>query len=285
MKKTEKSLCLLLKNDTAPVMNGRKAEDLKFDSDYKQALKLRDEFLSIASHELKTPLTSLSLQIQILKFNLLKNNPRMLTKEELLQFLNKMDIQVLRLARLVEDMLDISRIDCGNFIPILRPVDLETLIYNVVERLAPQFNVAGCNIKICPMQKIVGIWDSYRIEQVIVNLISNAIKYGAKKPILIEVLKKNETAIIHVKDYGIGIAKENQQRIFNRFERAVSAKGVTGLGLGLYIVKKILAAHQGSISLESDVGQGSTFTVELPLVSKLASSPLSRKDLNYEFNS
>lgn len=251
----------------------------------KQALRLRDEFLSIASHELKTPLTSLSLQAQIFKFNLLKENSQLMSKQQLLEFLNTMDKQVLRLAHLVEDMVDISRIDCGRFSPVFREAHLYQIINNVIDQLAPQAKAAGCEVVVNISENIVGLWDAYRIEQILVNLITNAFKYGAKKPVHIYVLKKNDKAVISVVDFGIGIAKENQERIFNRFERAVSAKGITGLGLGLYIVKKILDSHQGAISVESQLALGAKFTVELPLVPETALSQSLIKDGNYERSS
>ncbi len=243
-----------------------------------RALDLRDEFLSIASHELKTPLTSLSLQAQITKFNLLKNESNLLKKDKLLEFLTMMDSQVLKMAGLVEDMVDISRIDCGRFFPVFGKTDLSLIVHDVLDQLQPQLKAANCEVIINRPENIIGIWDAYRIEQLLMNLITNAFKYGSNKPIHITILKKDDIAIIEVRDHGIGIAKENQQRIFNRFERAVSAKGITGLGLGLYIVKKILDLHRGSISVNSQLGAGSKFTVELPLVPITALTNFSPKD-------
>lgn len=258
---------------------------LQAEDSIKQALKLRDEFLSIASHELKTPLTSLSLQAQISKFNLLKENPQLMSKEQLLEFLNAMDKQVLRLAQLVEDMVDISRIDCGRFSPVFKKTDLTKMLHDVTEQLAPQAKAAGCEVIVNISENLIGLWDTYRIEQILINLLTNAFKYGSKKPVHIHVLKKNDRAVISVMDFGIGIAKENQERIFYRFERAVSAKGITGLGLGLYIVKKILDSHNGAISVESQLASGSKFTIELPLLPETALSQSSIKDGNYERSS
>lgn len=260
---------------------------IEVENKVKQALQLRDEFLSIASHELKTPLTSLSLQAQISKLNLLRDyaHPHALTKEQFLNFLTKMDFQVVRLAQLVEDMLDISRIDSGRFSPVLDSTNVKKLVDDVVEQLQPQIEAAECTVTICVPKPIVAVWDAYRIEQVLINLISNALKYGSKKPIIIEVIKKQKSVHLSVKDYGIGIALENQQRIFNRFERAVSAKGITGLGLGLYIVKQIVESHQGQVIVKSELNQGTTFTVILPIRPMVTELPNKMKDTNYGISS
>lgn len=258
---------------------------IQAENQIKKALQLRDEFLSIASHELKTPLTSLSLQAQISKFNLLKDDSILLSKEKQMHFLNAMDTQVLRLSHLVEDMLDISRIESGRFTPVFSLTNLEGLIRDVIEQLDPQINEAQCPVTFTPHDSPVGMWDTYRIEQLMINLLTNALKYGSKKPIHIELRQMGPAAVISLKDNGIGIALENQERIFNRFERAVSAKGITGLGLGLYIVKKILESHQGNIRVQSEVGMGSTFTIELPVQPQSGQFFLPLKEMQYEISS
>jgi signal transduction histidine kinase len=135
----------------------------------------------------------------------------------------------------------------------------------MVERFRPQFENAQCQISLTDEGSLIGIWDRFRIEQVIANLFTNAIRYGAGHPVTITLYPEGKMAVLQVKDQGIGIAQEDQQRIFLRFERAVSASEISGLGLGLYIVRQILEMHGGTISVQSNIGKGSEFTVKLPL--------------------
>lgn len=226
-----------------------------------EATKIRDEFISIASHELKTPLTSLKLQTQMAKKQL--NRESTLTTERINKQLDYTVRQIDRLNKLVDDMLDVSRIGSGKLILQKRSVSLSELVAELVDRFNPQFEAVGCklNAKIDP--DIRGIWDSYKIEQVINNLFSNAIRYSPKKPIEVSLKGTQGMAMISVKDNGPGIAPENLDRIFERFERANDTTG--GLGLGLYITKQIVNLHKGQIRVESALGKGSNFIVELPI--------------------
>ena len=226
-----------------------------------EALRLREEFISLASHELKTPLTSLKLQTQIAirKIQATENNVLNTTK-----ILETFDYQVKRLTRMVEDMLDISRIKSGKLELERTTVDLTVLVENLVNRFKEQFEEKGIHINFNSTEDVKGNWDGFRIEQVILNLLTNAVKYGEGMPIDISVRQKGESAFIVVKDYGIGIPRASQTKIFKRFERAVSPMEYSGLGLGLYISEKIVAAHSGNIFLESEPGRGSIFTVRLP---------------------
>jgi signal transduction histidine kinase len=135
----------------------------------------------------------------------------------------------------------------------------------VVIRFKPEISIAACDLALKISDGIVGKWDRTRLEQVATNLVSNAIKYGKGKPIHVSVSVSPNSAVLEVKDFGIGIAPEDRMRIFNRFERAVTAREFQGLGLGLYIVNEIIQAHQGTIQLESDLGKGSSFKIHLPL--------------------
>lgn len=227
------------------------------------ALKARDEFISIASHELKTPLTSLKLQSQIQRRLIQKNDPRGLEAERIRQFSESTDLQIIKLNRLVDDMLDISRIKSGNLTINPDIVDLSKLILTVIDDMRTHFTVNNFPV-ISVSQEIVGTWDALRIEQVIANLLTNAIRYGLDRPIMVEALKANGLATVKVRDHGIGISKDHHEKIFNRFER-INPKEVSGLGLGLFLTKQIIEAHNGTITVESDLGKGSTFTVELPL--------------------
>jgi signal transduction histidine kinase len=237
----------------------------KTQSELEQAVTIRDEFMAIASHELKTPLTSLKLNAQLRRRNLRKGNTAAFTLERLTKMFDSDEKQLEQIARLIDDMLDISRISSGKLAMSFEKFDLCQLIVDVVERCAEQSVAAGCltEIDVCP--PITGCWDRFRIEQVVMNLLSNAMRYGAGKPIFVQVNRAQNGAQIVVRDQGQGIAKENHGRIFNRFERAVLHNEISGLGLGLYIVKQILEMHQASIHVESELGQGATFVVDLPL--------------------
>lgn len=233
----------------------------------KEAVRSRDEFLSIASHELKTPLTSLKINIQMRKRSALAKDASAFTFDKLVHMTESDDRQINRITHLIDDMLDITRIQTGKLAINPTPVELCSLVKEVADRYTEQLAAARCELSIDPCMPIHGEWDHFRIEQVVTNLLNNAIKYGAGRPINIKVEQTGDTARISVKDYGIGIAKEDQKRIFEQFERAVRPNEVSGLGLGLYIVTQILKAHAGSIHVISEVGKGAEFIVELPLKS------------------
>jgi two-component system, OmpR family, sensor kinase len=233
----------------------------------KEHVIARDDFLSIASHELKTPLTSLKLQAQVILRAIKKNDPGSFTPEKIANFVKLIDNQTTRLTRLVDDMLDISRIRTGRLKIEKEEVELSDVVNEVIERLRPQFIK---NIGAVPLKEletgIIGHWDRFRLEQVLTNLFTNAIRYGNGRPVKIKIFSANGKAMIHVIDQGIGIAKENTDKIFERFERAgVSANEISGLGLGLFITNQIIMAHGGHIHVESELGQGSTFIIELPV--------------------
>lgn len=230
-----------------------------------QAVRARDDFLSIASHELKTPLTALRLQAQIVNHKILSGRQSSLDYERLSRFATSIDTQVDRLTNLVEDMLDISRIQNGKLTLSMQRGRLDSLVRNVVYRMTPALRAAGCELVFTCDEPVEANFDPHRIEQVVVNLLSNAMKYGAHKPVSVHLRREGEAALLSVRDSGVGIAPENQARIFGRFERAISASEISGLGLGLFIVRQIMDLHGGSISVESQLGQGATFIMRLPL--------------------
>jgi signal transduction histidine kinase len=231
----------------------------------KEAIEVRDEFLSICSHELKTPLTTLKLQTQMNKRVLAKKGS--LTLHSVNSLLSSTERQADRLSRLVDDMLDVSRIVTGRLKVETETFELGGLVREVIERQTPQAEAAGCNVTVEIGPPIVGEWDRLRIDQVVTNLITNAVKYGPGRPIHVSVGEEAGEAKITIRDEGIGIAPEHHRRIFERFERAVEDSGISGLGLGLYITRQILEAHGGTIQVESQVGQGATFIVILPILS------------------
>jgi signal transduction histidine kinase/DNA-binding response OmpR family regulator len=224
-----------------------------------EAVRVRDDFLSIASHELRTPLTPLRLQTQVLRRLLSESGPP--PREKVMSSLDTLDRQTERLARLVSDLLDVSRITVGKLTLHREAIDLAELARDVVERYAP----ASRSPIGLQARSASGSWDRARLEQVATNLLANAIKYGEGKPIDVVVEPTDREALLVVRDRGIGIAPQDTERIFNRFERATSATAYGGLGLGLYIAQQIATAHGGKISVESTPGEGATFTVALPL--------------------
>lgn len=227
------------------------------------ALRARDEFLSIASHELKTPLTGLKLQVDFQKRVTSKGKEDY--AERFAKFLNDTDQQVNRLSRLVDDMLDVSRIRTGKFTFEWEQIDFCEIVTDVIDRLSDQFEKSGYEIpNIIPCSNAIGRWDRMRLEQIVTNLLTNAIKYGNTKPISVSVEAGPESVTLIVKDQGMGISPEDQRKIFDLFERSVSAYGISGLGLGLYITKQIVQSFHGEISVESKLGEGSTFRVKLP---------------------
>jgi signal transduction histidine kinase len=187
------------------------------------------------------------------------------SRDDLAELLERSTEQVDRLLRLMDDLLDISRIQSGSMVLRAEPKDLAQLVSDVVERNRMVLERTGSTIEL-HANKVCGLWDRSRVEQVVLNLLTNAAKYGAGKPIEIEVTKDGDYAKLSVRDHGIGIEEEDQERIFARFERAVSVRHFGGFGLGLYIAREIVRAHGGSIHVESRMGGGSTFTVLLPLV-------------------
>jgi len=257
-------------------------DNSKLFQEAQDAIRIRDEFLSIASHELKTPVTSLRSLIELLLLGMrqwvnsapqesFKKISLFSSPERLLRMLESSNKQITRLVKLMNNLLDVSRISAGKLDLELSDVNLRDLVREVLEVMRPEMEQAKCPVRLNEPagmleHPIIGRWDRYRLEQVIVNLLSNAIKYGAEKPVHITIETNEDKVRIIVQDFGIGISSQYLPRIFNRFERAGLRDGaLAGLGLGLYISKQIIEAHAGSISVESEQGKGSKFTVELSL--------------------
>jgi signal transduction histidine kinase/CHASE1-domain containing sensor protein len=222
-----------------------------------EAVTARDEFLSIASHELKTPLTSLILHTDALRAAARRASPGQLSaRADLIR--RSAD----RLARLVSSLLDISRIGAGRLDLEREEADLAEVVREVAERFEEEAGKAGCELRV-DAAPAPGFWDRLRLDQVVTNLLANALKYGAGAPIDVTVRAQDGRAFLTVRDRGIGISEDDQRRIFQRFERAVSQRNYGGFGLGLWIVRQIVEAQGGTVHVESAPGKGSTFTVEL----------------------
>ncbi|WP_164008391.1 ATP-binding protein [Pyxidicoccus trucidator] len=233
---------------------------------YREARKsvlLRDEFLSIASHELKTPLTPLQLRLQALRRETQRGTPSIPTPTVASQ-LDVVQRQVTKLSALVSGLLDVSRISSGRLSLDREPMDLAELARDVVSRFSLTANQAGSPVTLHARDDMRGSWDRLRVDQVLTNLLTNALKYGAGKPVHVYLSGDEAHVRIAVEDSGIGIAPEHLSYIFERFGRAVSERHYGGLGLGLYITRQIVESHGGAVRVDSTPGQGSRFEVVLP---------------------
>ncbi|MBZ4333914.1 DUF4118 domain-containing protein [Corallococcus sp. AS-1-12] len=240
-------------------------ENARLYREAREAVRLRDEFLSIASHELKTPLTPLNLKLQALRREM-ERHPGPVPRELVERYLDVGTRQLKKLAELVNDLLDVSRIAAGRLSLECVPMDLVELVRDVVAAYEGPAARSGSVLQLeCADAVTVGVWDRPRLEQVVVNLVDNAIKYGQGRPIHVRLETRGGRAALTVRDQGIGISEESLPRLFGRFERAVSDRHYGGLGLGLYITRTLVEAMGGTVRVESHLGQGSVFTVELPL--------------------
>lgn len=236
----------------------------------REALRSRDEFLSIASHELKTPLTSLELQVESLERALARDSSKVGSPEKVGQNLAVIERQVVRMTELINYLLDVSVILSGRMKMQAERVELGTLVTDVVERLREPLATAKCEVRMDTKEQAFGLWDPVHLEAVIMNLLFNAMKFGRGNPISITVRNVLGRAELSVRDEGIGIAPSDHARIFERFERAVPEQ-YGGMGVGLWIVRRTVEALGGSVRVESELGKGATFTVSLPRSS--ASTP------------
>ena len=235
----------------------------------RRAVQARDDFLSVASHELKTPLTALRLHVQALQRSVMRAADQQFSPEQLRARFDAADRQVQRLVGLIDSLLDVSHLQSGSMALDLAELDLVALVGDVVERTRATAAASGSPIQLDTPLSLRGCIDASRVDQILTNLLSNAIKYGRGKPIGVRLAADEGAparARISVTDAGIGIAPEDQARIFERFERAVSRTHYAGLGLGLWISRQLAEAMGGELTVESGVGQGATFTLSLPLV-------------------
>ncbi|HEY6418403.1 MAG TPA: PAS domain-containing sensor histidine kinase [Candidatus Binataceae bacterium] len=228
-------------------------------SEARQAVRVRDEFMSIASHEMRSPLAALTLQLG----NLLRMLPSA-PLEALELKVQKATSQTHRMAKLIDQLLDVSRISSGHMVLEVAACDLSETAREATERFVDEAARTGSALTLRIEPNVRGLWDGFRLEQVVTNLVSNAIKYGGGNPVEVIVENNSGGARLVVRDHGIGIAEGEMHRVFDRFARSAPARGYGGLGLGLFIANQIVLAHGGTIRVESALGMGSTFIVELP---------------------
>jgi len=234
--------------------------------DRRQAVAARDQFLAVVAHELRTPLATLTLLVDCLITPLHPHSPTepgdvVVQKRQLVMLKRQVD----RLTTLVVEMLDVSRITGGGLQLSLGPVDLRDIVRHVLDRFDLEIQRRHVTLMVNAPDPARGIWDAARIDQVITNLISNALKYGAGRPIEVSVRVEASQAVVVVRDHGIGIPDEEQSKIFGPFPPVLAATHHAGLGLSLWMAQQIVQASGGRIKVDSRPEQGSTFTVELPL--------------------
>lgn len=228
------------------------------------AIRVRDNLLSIASHELKTPLTSMNLSVDLLR-RLAKDATDEQLRAQVGKRVETVWQQLQWLQSLVNELLDVTQIDTGRLDLRREHGDLAALAREVADRLTCEFEDAGCALTIETQGDATGSWDRARLEQVLVNLFTNAIKYGAQKPVEVRVVGCEDGVELVVRDRGIGLASDERTHIFAAFERSDAARNFSGLGLGLYITRYIVESHGGTVTCSSDgPGNGATFTVRLP---------------------
>ena len=229
------------------------------------AIRMRDDFMSIVVHELRTPLNTLFLEAQLRKMQLDRGRADIFDTAYLQAMVARDKRQIEAMMRLIDDMMDASRIRSNQLSIRPGPVELSSLLARVVDNLSNQALAAGCTITLDAGKPVAALWDEFRIEQVVINLLTNALRYGAGKPVEVSLSLLPQGACISVRDQGRGISAADQPRIFQQFERIASEDGTGGLGLGLYITRQLVEAHGGTIGVESRLGEGSVFTVTLPV--------------------
>jgi signal transduction histidine kinase len=230
-----------------------------------EALAARDTFLSIASHELRTPITGMKLQAQLMRRALSGGDAQALSVDRVNKLLERTDAGLTRMSRLVDDMLDVSRIQAGRLTLNLEPTDLVGVVEEALERFSDELTRAGMQVRLrSEHREMLAHVDRFRMELVLTNLVTNAIRYAPAAPLLVDIARRPGVVQMVFQDGGPGIAAADRERIFERFERLAPTTHVAGLGLGLYIVRKIIEAHGGRISAESAPGSGARFVVQLP---------------------
>lgn len=229
-------------------------------SELRRLETVRREFVANVSHELRTPLTSIRAVVETLESGAVEDER--VAKE----FLGRIVGEVDRLTALVEDLLDLARLEAGRSKMRLERIDPGELVLAGADRLRPQLERAGLTMNVTKGESLVPIEvDRVRIEQVLINLVHNAIKFTPSGgEVKLNVIQRDDMTEVTVRDTGVGIAKEEQGRLFERFYKSDKARRSEGTGLGLAIAKHIVQSHGGEISVESDVGKGASFRFTLP---------------------
>jgi signal transduction histidine kinase len=233
-------------------------------AELQRSLRMRDEFMSLVAHELRTPLNTLFLETQMRSLQLKRGNLPAFNPEQMNNMIRRDERQIKAMIRLIDDMLDVSRMKSGTL--SIRPgrVELMALLERVANDLSLQAAAAGTNVVLAPHPPVEGFWDEFRIEQVVVNLLTNALRYGGGSVVEVSVHDENGKVRIAVRDHGKGIAPDYIDRIFEPYERGARSGEPKGLGLGLYISRQLAKSHGGELTVESTPGEGATFSLTLP---------------------
>jgi signal transduction histidine kinase len=237
-----------------------------------RAVSMRDDFMSMIAHELRNPLNSVYLQAQLRRKML--SAPRPPEPDAMLKMVERDERQIRSMVRLLDDLLDVSRARTGKLAIVPAPYDLVASARVVVEAIQEQAATAGVAVTLSAPDTLPMVGDEFRIEQVITNLLTNALRYGGGKPVAVTVgvREQEPEAFVSVRDQGIGVSPADQERIFEQFERADGPAKVAGLGLGLYIARQIAQAHEGRLEVRSAPGEGSEFILSLPLPAPAAAA-------------
>jgi len=229
-----------------------------------RSLKMRDEFMSLVAHELRTPLNTLFLETQMRSLQLKRGNTAAFGGQQMEAMIQRDERQIKSMIRLIDDMLDVSRMRSGKL--SIRPtqVELMHLLERVVSDLSLQAATTGSSLSLRPHDGVQGCWDEFRVEQVIVNLLTNALRYGCGEPVEVSVELTGDLVRINVRDQGKGIAPTDLERIFEPYERGARNGEPKGLGLGLYISRQLAISHGGELKVTSTPGEGSVFSLVLP---------------------
>lgn len=238
---------------TRDLTERKKIEDLE------DALKMRDEFLSVVSHELRTPLTKILLNVQMMKRNSSDHS------ERTLKSLDSTESNTKELIEIMDSLVEVNRLRSGKMEVKRTKTNITDHVIKVIGEYKDDIRLSGSQVSFSHPGDVIGYWDQRRIDQLVSALLSNAVNYGKGQPIRIELSKVEDGISLVIADQGEGIPYQKQLKVFERFERAANYQQTCGLGLGLYLAKQIVDAHKGTISLESQPGNGSTFTVFLPL--------------------
>lgn len=232
-------------------------------AELQRAVAMRDDFMSMIAHELRNPLNSVYLQAQLRRKML--SEGRTPDAKAFLHMVERDERQIRSMIRLLDDMLDVSRVRTGRLTVVPGPFDLAESVRSVVEAIGEQARAAGVTLELAAPPTLPCVGDEFRIEQVVTNLLTNALRYGQGRPVSVTVATSGTEALVSVRDRGMGIAPQDQERIFEQFERAQGDAQVPGLGLGLYIAREIAQAHRGQLAVRSTPGEGAEFILSLPL--------------------